>query len=129
MGQQSPFNCRAADDHGWPHRSCRERLHPIYQALAEDERRTGLFRAFPPDFFDLVIVDECHRGSAPEDSSWRSILEYFEPAFQLGMTATLYFAFSSSSTARFRRGPSDVGFNCSAVRYSRSARSRCPRRK
>jgi type I restriction enzyme R subunit len=60
----------------------------IYQALAEDERRLGLFKSFPPDFFDLVIVDECHRGSARDDSSWRMILDYFEPAFQLGMTAT-----------------------------------------
>ena len=40
------------------------------------------------DFFDLIIVDECHRGSAKEDSNWREILEYFEPAYQLGMTAT-----------------------------------------
>jgi type I restriction enzyme R subunit len=60
----------------------------IYQALAEDERRTGLFKAFAPDFFDLIIVDECHRGSARDDSSWRVILEYFKPAYQLGMTAT-----------------------------------------
>lgn len=66
----------------------REMYFAIYQALAEDERRTGLFRMFPPDFFDLVIVDECHRGSARDDSSWRTILEHFEPAFQLGMTAT-----------------------------------------
>lgn len=66
----------------------REMYFAIYQALAEDERRAGLFRSFPPDFFDLVIVDECHRGSAREDSSWRAILQYFEPAFQLGMTAT-----------------------------------------
>jgi type I restriction enzyme R subunit len=66
----------------------REMYFAIYQALAEDERRAGLFRSFPPDFFDLVIVDECHRGSARDDSSWRAILEYFEPAFQLGMTAT-----------------------------------------
>jgi type I restriction enzyme R subunit len=60
----------------------------IYQALAENDRRAGLFHAFPPDFFDLVIVDECHRGSARDDSSWRVILEYFAPACQLGMTAT-----------------------------------------
>lgn len=66
----------------------REMYFAIYQALAEDERRAGLFRSLPADFFDLVIVDECHRGSARDDSSWRSILEYFEPAFQLGMTAT-----------------------------------------
>jgi type I restriction enzyme R subunit len=66
----------------------REMYFAIYQALAEDERRAGLFRSFSRDFFDLVIVDECHRGSARDDSSWRAILEYFEPASQLGMTAT-----------------------------------------
>lgn len=66
----------------------REMYFALYQALAEDERRVGLFRSFPRDFFDLVIVDECHRGSARDDSSWRVILDYFEPAFQLGMTAT-----------------------------------------
>lgn len=66
----------------------REMYFAIYQALAEDERRAGLFRDYPPDFFDLVIVDECHRGSARNDSSWRVILEHFKPAFQLGMTAT-----------------------------------------
>lgn len=66
----------------------REMYFAIYQALAEDERRDGLFREYPPDFFDLIIVDECHRGSAREDSSWRVILEHFKPAFQVGMTAT-----------------------------------------
>jgi type I restriction enzyme, R subunit len=66
----------------------REMYFAIYQALAEDERREGLFRNYPRDFFDLVIVDECHRGSARDDSSWRVILEYFSPAYQLGMTAT-----------------------------------------
>lgn len=66
----------------------REMYFAIYQALAEDERRAGLFRNYPPDFFDLVIVDECHRGSARDDSSWRVILEHFKPAYQLGMTAT-----------------------------------------
>ncbi len=66
----------------------REMYFAIYQALAEDERREGLFKQFPPDFFDLVIIDECHRGSARDDSSWRSILDYFAPAYKLGMTAT-----------------------------------------
>jgi len=66
----------------------REMYFAIYQALAEDERRIGLFRSFPPGFFDLVIVDECHRGSARDDSSWRLVLDYFAPACQLGMTAT-----------------------------------------
>lgn len=66
----------------------REMYFAIYQALAEDERRTGLFREYPADFFDLVIVDECHRGSARDESAWRVILEHFAPAVQLGMTAT-----------------------------------------
>ncbi len=59
-----------------------------YQAIAKDERRPGLYREYPRDFFDLIIVDECHRGSARDESNWREILEYFEPAYQLGMTAT-----------------------------------------
>ena len=66
----------------------REMYFSIYQALAEDDRRIGLFKSYPPDFFDLIIVDECHRGSARDDSSWRVILQHFKPAFQLGMTAT-----------------------------------------
>ena len=66
----------------------RELYFATYQSIAKDERRPGLYKEFPPDFFDLVIVDECHRGSAKEDSNWREILEYFQPAYQLGMTAT-----------------------------------------
>lgn len=59
----------------------REMYFAIYQAIARDERRPGLYREYFPDFFDLIIVDECHRGSAKDDSNWRAILEYFEPAF------------------------------------------------
>jgi type I restriction enzyme R subunit len=66
----------------------REMYFAIYQALAKDERRPGLYREYAPDFFDLIVVDECHRGSASDESSWREILEYFAPAYQLGMTAT-----------------------------------------
>jgi type I restriction enzyme R subunit len=66
----------------------REMYFATYQAIARDERRPGLYREFPRDFFDLVIVDECHRGSARDESNWREILDYFEPAFQVGMTAT-----------------------------------------
>lgn len=66
----------------------REMYFAIYQAIAKDERRPGLYKEFSPDFFDLVIVDECHRGSARDDSNWREILDYFEPAYKLGMTAT-----------------------------------------
>jgi type I restriction enzyme R subunit len=66
----------------------REVYFAIYQAIARDERRPGLYREYAPDFFDLVVVDECHRGSARDESNWRDILEYFQPAYQLGMTAT-----------------------------------------
>jgi len=66
----------------------REMYFAIYQAIAKDERRPGLYREYDPSFFDLIIVDECHRGSARDESNWREILEYFEPAYQLGMTAT-----------------------------------------
>ena len=66
----------------------REMYFSTYQSLAEDERRPGLYRDFAPDFFDLVVVDEAHRGSARSESAWREILEYFVPAYQLGMTAT-----------------------------------------
>ena len=62
----------------------------LYQQLKGDdsEPMTDHFRQVPRDYFDLIIVDECHRGSANEQSSWRDILEYFEPAIQIGMTAT-----------------------------------------
>jgi len=66
----------------------REMYFATYQAIARDERRPGLYREYPRDFFDLVIVDECHRGSARDESNWREILEHFEEAYQLGMTAT-----------------------------------------
>jgi type I restriction enzyme, R subunit len=66
----------------------REMYFATYQAIARDEARPGLYREFPPDFFDLVIVDECHRGSTRDESNWREILDYFQPAFQIGMTAT-----------------------------------------
>jgi len=66
----------------------REMYFATYQAIAKDERRPGLYRDYSPEFFDLIIVDECHRGSARDESNWREILEYFAPAYQLGMTAT-----------------------------------------
>lgn len=69
-------------------RKSREIYFSTYQAIAHDEVRPGLYKEFPRDFFDLVIIDECHRGSAREQSNWREILEYFSPAAQLGMTAT-----------------------------------------
>ncbi|MEW5938930.1 MAG: EcoAI/FtnUII family type I restriction enzme subunit R [Chloroflexota bacterium] len=60
----------------------------IYQAVDDDQWNLGLYREYPKDFFDLIIVDECHRGSARDKSNWRAILEYFNSAVQVGMTAT-----------------------------------------
>ncbi len=60
----------------------------LYQQLVGEEGEEHFRELFQPDFFDLVIVDECHRGSAKEDSRWRLILEYFNSATQIGMTAT-----------------------------------------
>ena len=60
----------------------------LYQQLIGKEGAKNYAELFKPEFFDLVIVDECHRGSAKDDSNWREILEYFKDAIQLGMTAT-----------------------------------------
>jgi type I restriction enzyme R subunit len=60
----------------------------LYQAITGPEERQKLFREFSPGFFDLIVVDECHRGSADDDAAWREILDYFSPATQIGMTAT-----------------------------------------
>jgi len=60
----------------------------IYQAISEKENIGGFYRQYPANFFDLIIVDECHRGSANEEGSWRAILDYFGTAVQMGMTAT-----------------------------------------
>lgn len=84
----APFGDARHKITGGDARKSREMYFSTYQAIAHDEVRPGLYREFASDFFDLVIVDECHRGSAREESNWREILEYFEPAAQLGMTAT-----------------------------------------
>ena len=60
----------------------------LYQALTGPEERHKVFREFSRDFFDLVVIDECHRGSAAADSAWREILEHFSSATQIGLTAT-----------------------------------------
>jgi type I restriction enzyme R subunit len=60
----------------------------LYQAVTGSEEEQNIYKQFSPDFFDLVIVDECHRGSAAEDANWRKVLEYFSSATQIGMTAT-----------------------------------------
>ena len=60
----------------------------LYQALTGPEDRQKVFRQFSPGFFDLIVIDECHRGSAAEDSAWREILDYFSSATHIGLTAT-----------------------------------------
>lgn len=60
----------------------------LYQQLVGDDDKEHFSELFKPDFFDLIIVDECHRGSAKDESRWRRILEYFTSATQIGMTAT-----------------------------------------
>ena len=60
----------------------------LYQAITGPEERQKVFRELSPTFFDLIVVDECHRGSVAEDSAWREILEYFSAATQIGLTAT-----------------------------------------
>ncbi len=60
----------------------------LYQAITGPEDSQKIFREFSPAFFDLIVIDECHRGSAAEDAAWREILEYFSTATQIGLTAT-----------------------------------------
>jgi type I restriction enzyme R subunit len=60
----------------------------LYQAVTGSEEAQNIYKQFTPDFFDLIVIDECHRGSAAEDSAWREILEYFSSATHVGLTAT-----------------------------------------
>ena len=60
----------------------------LYQAVTGTEADQNIYTQFSPDFFDLIIVDECHRGSAADDAAWRKVLEYFTSATQIGLTAT-----------------------------------------
>ena len=60
----------------------------LYQAVTGSEEDKNIYKQFSPEFFDLIIIDECHRGSAAQDSAWREILDYFSSATQVGLTAT-----------------------------------------
>ena len=74
------------------HRRCIDTSYEVYlglhQAITGPEERQKLFGEFSPGFFDLIVIDECHRGSAAEDSAWREILEDFSATTQIGLTAT-----------------------------------------
>ena len=61
---------------------------PFAKAMTGTAEEQNIYKQFSPDFFDLIVVDECHRGSAAADAAWRPVLEYFSSATQIGLTAT-----------------------------------------
>ena len=73
----------------------------LYQGLSGTDEDSDVYKQFSPDFFDLIVIDECHRGSAKEDSSWREILTYFKKATQIGLTATPRETKETSNTEYF----------------------------
>ncbi len=73
----------------------------LYQGLSGGEEEKNVYKQFSPDFFDLIVIDECHRGSAKEDSAWRDILSYFNKATHIGLTATPKETKETSNTEYF----------------------------
>ena len=73
----------------------------LYQGLSGSDEDANVYKQFSPDFFDLIVIDECHRGSAKEDSSWREILSYFKNATHIGLTATPKETNEASNTEYF----------------------------
>lgn len=73
----------------------------LYQAVTGTEEEKNIYKQFSRDFFDLIVVDECHRGSAAEDSAWHDILTYFNSATQIGMTATPKEEYNISTSTYF----------------------------
>ncbi len=73
----------------------------LYQGLSGNDEEANAYKQFSPDFFDLIIIDECHRGSAKDDSSWREILTYFKNATHVGLTATPKETKETSNTEYF----------------------------
>ena len=86
-GVMTKLNRGLVDEHGRVDTSYEIYLG-LYQAIMGSEDKEPIYDKFPKDFFDLIVIDECHRGSAAEDSAWREVLSYFDSAVQLGMTAT-----------------------------------------
>jgi len=77
----------------------------LYQAVSGADEERNIYKQFSPDFFDLIVVDECHRGSASEESAWRDILTYFGGATQIGLTATPKASHSGQSNADYFGDP------------------------
>lgn len=73
----------------------------LYQGLSGNDDDANVYKQFSPDFFDLIVIDECHRGSAKDDSSWREILSYFKKATHIGLTATPKETKETSNTEYF----------------------------
>lgn len=73
----------------------------LYQGLSGNEDEKNIYKQFSPEFFDLIVIDECHRGSANEDSTWREILTYFNKATHIGLTATPRETKETSNTEYF----------------------------
>lgn len=73
----------------------------LYQGLSGSDEDANVYKQFSPEFFDLIVIDECHRGSAKEDSSWREILSYFKNATHIGLTATPKETKETSNTEYF----------------------------
>ena len=97
----------------------------LYQAITGTDESKDVYREFSPDFFDLIVVDECHRGSAREDSQWRDILEYFGAATQIGMTATpKETTYVSSRPTRNRRSLPTIQNPATSRRRARTAMQR-----
>jgi len=86
-GAMKKLNRALVDDNGHVDTSYEIYLG-LYQAIMGGEDKEAIYDKFPPDFFDLIVIDECHRGSAAEDSAWREVLDHFSSAIHLGMTAT-----------------------------------------
>ena len=95
----------------------------LYQAVTGTEEDQNIYRQFSPDFFDLVVVDECHRGSADADAAWRKVLTYFSSATQIGMTATPKETKDVSnieySASQFTHIPSDRAFRMASSHHTR----------
>jgi len=77
----------------------------LYQAVSGADEERNIYKQFSPDFFDLIVVDECHRGSASEESAWRDILTYFGGTTQIGLTATPKASHSGQSNADYFGDP------------------------